>query len=519
MTYRPNQRPPVGIDDMALYVPRHYLPIATLAEARGIDPDKLRLGLGLEAMSLPDTFEDAATLAANAAYELMERNGLQPREIGRLYLGTESALDGAKPTATYVLEALRNVYKAAQGRDCFDHCDVVDLTFACIGAVDALLSTVDWVKAGEGRVGIVIASDVAKYELGSTGEYTQGAGAVAILVRENPRLLAMLPDVGVSSRGVHDFFKPVRQVRRVDVVSEVLGLIEARQPEVLAKAEDTDGESSLDRGSDLLDGFRSDFTQKGVLDANDETIGVHAMTPTFDGPYSNASYQARVRSAYDHYVRLSETPADQQPLFGWERVVVHLPYAAHGRRMLVELFVLELMRQEVWGELARSAKLKDAPTESSGEEWDAYLRTVGKSSLYQSYVEQQLAGTADASSLVGNLYTGSVFLALMSTLSRAAEVEVGLVGKTFGFMAYGSGSKSKVFAGVVRADWKAIVGKWLLFERLAARTPVDYATYERLHRGQLSGPIAAPANVFALDRIETEGNKRGARYYRFAERP
>ncbi len=511
MTYRTAQRLPVGIDDVALYVPKHYLPIRVLAEARGIEPEKLRLGLGLESMSLPDTFEDAATLAANAAYELMERNGLKPQDIGRLYLGTESALDGAKPTATYVLEALRNVYKAAHGRECLDHCDVVDLTFACIGAVDALLNTVDWVKSGEGRVGIVIASDVAKYELGSTGEYTQGAGAVAILVRDNPRLLALLPDVGVSSRGVHDFFKPVRQVRRADMVAEVLDLLETQRPQVLAKADLPDGET-------LLDAESSDFSQLGVLDANDEAIGVHTMTPTFDGPYSNATYQARVRSAYDHYVRLSETPADQQPLFGWERVVVHLPYAAHGRRMLIELFVLELLRQEVWADLAASAKLQPAPAETSGEEWEAYLRTVGKSSLYKSYVEQQLAGTSEASSLVGNLYTGSIFLALMSTLSHAFEKDVGLVGKTLGFVAYGSGSKSKVFAGVVRADWRSIVGKWQLFERLAARTPIGYERYEKLHRGQLKTPLSQPSNVFALDRIETEGNKRGARYYRFAER-
>ncbi len=511
MNYRAPQRPPVGIDDMALYVPRHYLPIVDLAEARGIEPDKLRLGLGLEAMSLPDTFEDAATLAANAVYELIERSGLRPQAIGRLYLGTESALDGAKPTATYVLESLRNVYKAEHGADCLDHCDVVDLTFACIGAVDALLTTVDWVKAGEGRVGIVVASDVAKYELGSTGEYTQGAGAVALLVREHPRLLALLPDVGVCSRGVHDFFKPVRQVRRVDMVTEVLELLEAQRPQVLAKADLADG-------GRLLDAHGDDFAQTGVLDANDESIGVHTMTPTFDGPYSNAQYQARVRSAYDHYVRLSETPPDQQPLFGWERVVVHLPYAAHGRRMLVELFVLELLRQGVWDDLAASAKLRPAPTETSGEAWDAYLRTVGKSSLYKSYVEQQLAGTADASALVGNLYTGSIFLALMSTLARAAEQESGLVGKTFGFMAYGSGSKSKVFAGVVRAEWRAVVDRWRLFAQLGARTPIDYERYERLHRGRLVEPLAEPSGVFALDRIETEGNKRGARYYRFAER-
>ncbi len=71
---------------------------------------------------------------------------------------------------------------------------------------------------------------------------------------------------------------------------------------------------------------------------------------------------------------------------------------------------------------------------------------------------------------------------------------------------------------MVRAEWKSIAKRWLLFERLAARTAIGYERYERLHRGQLSEPLAAPSDTFALDRIATEGNKRGGRYYRLGER-
>ena len=57
-----------------------------------------------------------------------------------MYLGT-SALDGAKPTATYILDMLTQRYGGRFGEDCFRNCDVVDMTFACIGAVDALHRT------------------------------------------------------------------------------------------------------------------------------------------------------------------------------------------------------------------------------------------------------------------------------------------------------------------------------------------------------------------------------------------
>ena len=76
------------------------------------------------------------------------------------------------------------------------NCDVVDLTFACIGAVDAMHNTLDWVARGseeQDRIGIVVFADNAKYDLGSSGEYTQGAGGGAILIRHNPRLIE-IPD-------------------------------------------------------------------------------------------------------------------------------------------------------------------------------------------------------------------------------------------------------------------------------------------------------------------------------------
>ncbi|MFZ4477591.1 MAG: hypothetical protein ACOYPR_20520, partial [Saprospiraceae bacterium] len=159
---------PVGIDDMAFYVPKLYLDIRALAEKRNIPYEKLSLGLGLHKMALPDVHEDAATMAAEAIAELIERNQLDPNRIGRIYLGTESALDMAKPTGTYAVEMLQNRYAAQYGTHCFRHCDVLDMTFACIGAVDALLNTLDWVATDPDHIGIVVATDIAKYELDST---------------------------------------------------------------------------------------------------------------------------------------------------------------------------------------------------------------------------------------------------------------------------------------------------------------------------------------------------------------
>ena len=50
------------------------------------------------------------------------------------------------------------------------------MTFACIGAVDAMHNTLDWAARStdeDERIGIVIFSDNAKYALESAGEYNK----------------------------------------------------------------------------------------------------------------------------------------------------------------------------------------------------------------------------------------------------------------------------------------------------------------------------------------------------------
>ena len=207
----------IGIDAIDYYVPPIALKIKDLAEARNIPPAKLEKGLGLKTMALVDTDEDVASMAANALLNLILNNKIDPTSIGRIYLGTESALDASKPTATYAVGTVENVLKSKYGIRCFKNCDVVDLTFACIGAIDAMENCMDWVRAFPDRKAIVIASDVAKYELESSGEYTQGAGAVAILIANNPAILELNQTIGVGMEHVGDFFKPRKTITNKDL--------------------------------------------------------------------------------------------------------------------------------------------------------------------------------------------------------------------------------------------------------------------------------------------------------------
>jgi hydroxymethylglutaryl-CoA synthase len=498
---------PVGIDDLSAYVPQLFLPIETLAQARDIPFAKLNKGLGLEAMSLTDAREDTATMAANAVLDLMHKNDLSPQQVGRIYLGTESALDGAKPTATYVVEMLQDHFELEHGPNCFLNCDVVDMTFACIGAVDALENTLDWVRADRRRVGIVVASDRAIYELGSGGEYTQGAGAIAVLVRANPRLLTIEQPIGVATRAVHDFFKPVRRVRKVDLVREILEL--TGQP--------------TDHAEALVARLDESIEVRGIIDANETELSLHKATPVFDGPYSNDCYQARISEALKDYRRKAGLPAKQPLLQTWKRLVFHLPYAYQARRMFSEVFMDDLRHQGQSQDFVREYGL-EIPCADTYNDRDEYLehcadflRAVTKTPPYREFVAEKIERGERASAQIGNLYTGSIFLALMSTLEADCSDQTELTGEKIAFFAYGSGSKSKVFTGTVQAGWREVCSRFGLEERLAQRQAIDYATYEQLHRGQLRENVAHhQAGSFFLADISDgleDATSHGARLY------
>ncbi len=454
---------PVGIDDLAFYTPKIYLDIRTLAEARNIPYEKLAHGLGLHKMALPDVHEDAATMAAEAIAELITRNKLDPRTIGRIYMGTESALDGAKPTATYAVGMLQEHFSEDYGADCFRRCDVLDMTFACIGAVDALQSTLDWVAADPARIGIVVASDVAKYELHSTGEYTQGAGAVAMLVRWQPRLLVLDRLTGISTESAHDFYKPRRER----------------------------------------------FTE----------------TPIFDGQYSNQCYQDRMQEALADFTRQALAAGlfrtGQFPAWRkrWARMAFHLPYAFHARRIYVAAFLQEIMADKVsekeplakdlWA-LALARQMEEATYEKV---YADTLKKVSQSALYQRFVQEKLESAQRASQEVGNVYTASIFLALMSSLETGAQDGTLQAGERVGFVAYGSGSKAKIFEGTLQPGWEQVGAQFGVFDKLQDRQAVNYEQYEALHSGIQKGSICPVPGRWGLQSIGTEGVTLGARYY------
>ncbi|RKG92962.1 hydroxymethylglutaryl-CoA synthase family protein [Corallococcus terminator] len=192
----------VGIEALAVAVPRRYVDIEDLARARGVDPAKFTAGLGAKEMAVNDPGEDSVSLAATAAARLIQQQSVDTSKIGMLVVGTETGVDHSKPIASHV----HGLLKLPRSMRTFDS------QHACYGGTAGLMAAVEWIAsgAGAGRTALVVCTDIARYGLKTAGEPTQGGGAVALLVSETPDLLAM--DVGlngVCTSDVYDFWRPV----------------------------------------------------------------------------------------------------------------------------------------------------------------------------------------------------------------------------------------------------------------------------------------------------------------------
>jgi hydroxymethylglutaryl-CoA synthase len=451
----------IGIDAIAFDVAKIHLPIKTLAKARNIEPEKLEKGLGLLQMTLPDVHQDTVVFGANALTKLIKDNQLNLAEIARIYVGTESAIDSSKPISSFLISLMEQKF----GKNLLSECDVVDFTFACIGGVDAMQNCIDFVTLNPTKKSIVVTTDFAKYDLNSTGEYTQGAGALAMLITANPKIIAFENQWATSTKGVYDFFKPYRTISKQEITGNT--------------------------------------TNEAWFDNLESEIEIHKDQPVFDGQYSNQCYMDRTREAYFGFKKLKNTT--ETVYASWKSIVMHLPYAFQGRRMLSEIYAL------------------DFPTpiltrDQTVAEYQNKLKEINKTDEYKTFVTEKLQPAELASSLIGNLYTGSIFMGLLSTLAHFYVSKKEIKGEKFGFLAYGSGSKSKVFEGTIQPEWRKALKDVQLFETLKQSFEIDFETYEKLHKKEQEISIRSPKNEWVLDRIEKEiPNLIGARYYKWID--
>lgn len=387
----------IGIDALGIAVPDAYLPLAALAARRGVPEAKLTAGLGLHAMAVPSPEDDTVTLAARAAKSALGRGGVSPDEIGLCVVGTETAVDHSKPVASFV-QGLVGLPAS---------CRLFEAKHACFGGTAGLMTALDWIRGGSarGRKALVVCSDIARYGIGTPGEPTQGAGAVALVVSDAPRLVAIDPEtVGTYSRDVMDFWRP------------------------------------LDRSDALVDGH-----------------------------YSVECYLAALDGAFDaHRALVGDAAARPGYTDGFAAMLYHVPYPKMAQKAHARL---------------RARDGDDAPDVS-----------------FEVKVRESLA----LPRVVGNVYTGSLYLALASLLATS---ERELARERVLFFSYGSGCCAELFTGEIMPGAQAALVD--LPAALESRRELSVDEYEALFRARDAARAPARAASGAWPRfLGVEGGKR-----------
>ncbi|MEM4331236.1 MAG: hydroxymethylglutaryl-CoA synthase [Candidatus Anstonellales archaeon] len=161
-----------GIVSYGGYVPKLRIKSNVIAHVWGEDPVRIEEGLGIKEKAVANFDEDTATIAVEAARIALERVDIEAREIGAIYVGSESHPYAVKPTATIDGEAI----------DAFPFSTAADWEFACKAGTAAMQAVFGMVKAGNIKYGLAIGADTAQSKPGDALEYSAASGGAAFLI-------------------------------------------------------------------------------------------------------------------------------------------------------------------------------------------------------------------------------------------------------------------------------------------------------------------------------------------------
>ena len=185
-----------GIVSYGVYVPSYRIRVEEIAKQWGENPDIIKSGLMVEQKSVPDMDEDTATMAVEASRAAILRAGLDPGDIGAIYVGSESHPYAVKPTATIVGAAIgaSNSITAA------------DFEFACKAGTAAIQTCIGLVALKKIKYGLAIGADVSQSSPGDALEYTAGAGSAAFVIGDDG-VIAEIEDFTSFTSDTPDFWR------------------------------------------------------------------------------------------------------------------------------------------------------------------------------------------------------------------------------------------------------------------------------------------------------------------------
>lgn len=353
----------IGIDKIGFYSPHLYVDMNKLAVARNVEPEKFTIGIGQELMALAPITQDAVTLAANAALDILDDTDKE--KIDFVIFGTESGIDHSKSAAVYVHRLLGlNPYARS-----------IEVKQACYSATAAIQMAKGHIALNPESKVLVLGADIARYGLNTSGEATQGAGAVALVISRDPKLLVLEKDSAYLTDDIMDFWRPL-------------------------------------------------YSEMAFV----------------DGKFSNEQYILFFNKVWEQYKEKTGLS-----LSDFTAICYHLPYTKMGLKALRTIL--------------------DEGTEADNERLQAHYQT-----------------STSYNRIVGNIYTGSLYLSLLSLLEQSESLEAGA---RIGLYSYGSGAVGEFFSGILQPNYKDYLYVDNHQKMFDAREEMSIKAYEEIFENTL----------------------------------
>ncbi|MBI5473984.1 MAG: hydroxymethylglutaryl-CoA synthase [Ignavibacteriae bacterium] len=162
----------VGIVGYGAYLPKYRIKAEVIAQQWGADPAAITRGLQLFEKTVPGQDEDTITISVAAARSALKRARINPKDIGAVYIGSESHPYAVKPSGTILIDAL----------GIGPHVHVASYEFACKAGSEAMYVAYSHVKSGEMKYALGIGADTSQGAPGDALEYSASAGGAAFIM-------------------------------------------------------------------------------------------------------------------------------------------------------------------------------------------------------------------------------------------------------------------------------------------------------------------------------------------------
>ena len=483
----------IGISGLAAYVPPYRVWLEDWCKWTGNQWPKTREVVG-RSFRLRGPNQSVYTLAATAVMRLINQYDIDPGRVKFLGLGTESSTDNS--AGAIIVKGMVDRALLEQGKSPISRsCEVPEFKHACLGGVYGMKGALRQLALdGAGGQAIVVCADIAEYARGSSGEPTQGAGAVAMLLEENPKLaeVDLVQSGSASDYRIMDFRKPMLRFCGQD-------RSESHQVQDYPV-------------------FNGKYSTTCYID---ETL--HALNDMYEKRgLVAADYLRSLKSVFMHrpYRRMPET--------GW--AVAYLFALGSGSaddRAMLSSFCYEagIEPDALLAEMISKPEIVNLahPERLSYEAYPltmAVFRIFRASRAYRREILDKLALGSDTMLDLGNLYTAALPAWMAAGFEQAEDEGHNLAGEEVLTLGYGSGDAAEVIPLFVADEWRSATRSIKFAKAMEFTIDLTQQQYECLHDGKrVSGIDYIAREEFVIERVGHTDQRHfqdiGIEYYRY----